>query len=113
MAARSSDCACTAVTESERPSCTVGGHLLTDAAGSNSYLCGMLRPLPFSTFREIVAFQLKAHVYCSRCYALRRIDPSASHVRNRCFAGTRFHCTEYRMLKAAIANYKVGKRPTD
>jgi hypothetical protein len=39
----------------------------------------MLRPLPFTTFREITALQLEAHVYCSRCYALRRIDPSADH----------------------------------
>jgi Putative antitoxin of bacterial toxin-antitoxin system, YdaS/YdaT len=52
----------------------------------------MLRPLPFTTFAEIAALQLEAHVYCSRCYALRRIDPSANHVRDRCFAGTRFGC---------------------
>jgi hypothetical protein len=50
----------------------------------------MLRPLPFTTFREIAALQLEAHVYCSRCYALRQIDPSADQVRDRCFAGTRF-----------------------
>src|SRR5215831_5516855 len=52
----------------------------------------MLRPLPFTTFAEIAALQLEAHVYCSRCYALRQIDPSADHVRDRCFAGTRFRC---------------------
>jgi hypothetical protein len=52
----------------------------------------VLRPLPFTTFSEIAALQLEAHVYCSRCYPLRRIDPSASHVRDRCFAGTRFRC---------------------
>jgi hypothetical protein len=52
----------------------------------------MRRPLPFTTFTEIAALQLEAHVYCSRCYALRRIDPSADHVRDRSFAGTRFRC---------------------
>src|SRR5215467_3395709 len=50
----------------------------------------MLRPLPFTTFSEIAALQLEAHVYCSRCYAMRRFDPSANDVRDRCFAGTRF-----------------------
>ena len=52
----------------------------------------MLRPLPFTTFSDIAALQLEAHVYCSRCYSLRRIDPSADHVRDRCFAGARFRC---------------------
>jgi hypothetical protein len=52
----------------------------------------MLRPLPFMTFRDIAVLNLEANVYCSRCYALRRVDPSADHVRDRCFAGTRFRC---------------------
>src|SRR5262245_20505436 len=52
----------------------------------------MLRRLPFRTFSGIAALHLEAHVYCPRCRASRGIDPSANHLYDRCFAGTRFRC---------------------
>jgi hypothetical protein len=57
---------------------------------------GKLHRLPFKTFGEIAALDLKATVYCSRCYEHRPIDPTAEHLRDRCFATTRFRCTEIR-----------------
>jgi hypothetical protein len=57
------------------------------------YLWRMLRPLPYTTFSEIVALQLEARVYCPRCRALRRrIDPSVDQLRDRVFAGARSRC---------------------
>jgi hypothetical protein len=55
----------------------------------------MLHPLPFTTFGEIAALGLKATVYCSACYEHRPIDP-AEHLRDRCFATTRFRCIKIR-----------------
>jgi hypothetical protein len=55
-----------------------------------------MHALPFTTFGEIAALGLKATVYCSRCYGHRPIDPAAEHLRDRCFATTRFRCTEIR-----------------
>jgi len=57
---------------------------------------GKLLPLPFTTFGEIAALGFKARIYCSRCYAHRPIDPIAEHLRDRCFATTRFRCTKIR-----------------
>ena len=57
---------------------------------------GRLLPLPFTTFGELEALGLKAAVYCSRCYEHRPIDPAADHLRDRCFATTRFRCTKIR-----------------
>ena len=61
---------------------------------------GKLYPLPFTTFGEIASlFDLKAtvHHHCSRCFqAHRPIDPAAEHLRDRCFATTRFRCCEVR-----------------
>ena len=57
---------------------------------------GKLLPLPFTTFGEIAALDLKATVYCSRCFQHRPIDPAAEHLRDRCFATTRFRCCEVR-----------------
>ena len=56
----------------------------------------MLRPLPFTTFGEIAALGLKAMVYCPGCYEHRPIDLDAEHLRDRCFATTRFRCTKIR-----------------
>ena len=61
---------------------------------------GKLHPLPFKTFSEIAALGFKARVYCSRCYAHRPIDPAAEHLRDRCFATTRFRCTKIRYAGA-------------
>jgi hypothetical protein len=57
---------------------------------------GKLLPLPFTTFGEIVALGLKARVYCARFYEHRPIDPAAEHLRDRCFATTRFRCIKIR-----------------
>jgi hypothetical protein len=51
---------------------------------------------PLTTFGEIAALGLNATVYCSRCYEHRPIDPAAEHLRDRCFATTRFRCTKIR-----------------
>jgi len=59
----------------------------------------MLHPLPFTTFGEIAALGLKATVYCSTCHEHRPIDPAAGHLRDRCFATTRFRCTEIRYTR--------------
>ena len=56
----------------------------------------MLHPLPFTTFGELAALGFKATVYCSSCYEHRPIDPAAEHLRDRCFAMTRFRCTKIR-----------------
>ena len=57
---------------------------------------GKLYPLPFTTFGESASLDLKATVYCSRCFQHRPIDPDAEHLRDRCFATTRFRCCEAR-----------------
>jgi hypothetical protein len=61
---------------------------------------GKLRPLPFKTFGEIAALGLKATVYCSACHEHRPIDLGAEHLRERCFATTRFRCTKIRYTGA-------------
>src|SRR5260370_3657056 len=60
----------------------------------------MLHPLPFTTFGEIAALGFRARVYCSRCYEHRSIDLAAEHLRDRCFATTRFRCTKIRYTAA-------------
>jgi hypothetical protein len=61
---------------------------------------GKLLPLPFVTFSEIAALGLKASIYCSGCYEHRPIDPTAEHLRDRCFARARFRCTKLRYTGA-------------
>lgn len=51
-----------------------------------------LHSLPFTTFASIVELGLEVHVYCSKCYTTRRIDPLAVSVRERQFVGARFAC---------------------
>ena len=60
----------------------------------------MLHPLPFTTFGQIAAFGFKAKVYCPGCYEHRSIDLAAEHLRDRCFATTRFRCTKIRYTGA-------------
>ena len=38
--------------------------------------------------------------YCSSCYNHRPIDATAAHLRDRCFATTRFRCTKIRYTGA-------------
>ena len=59
-----------------------------------------LVPLPLTTFGEIASLGLKATVYCSRCYEHRPIDPLAEHLRDRCFATTKFRCIKIRYTGA-------------
>jgi hypothetical protein len=63
---------------------------------------GTFLPLPFTTFSEIAALGFRARVYCSGCYDHRAIDPAADHLRDRCFATTRFRCTKIRYTEPAI-----------
>jgi hypothetical protein len=44
---------------------------------------GKLLPLPFATFGEMAALDLKATVYCSRCYQHRPIGPATEQLRDR------------------------------
>jgi hypothetical protein len=51
----------------------------------------MLHALPFTMFGEIAALGFKAKVDCPGCYEHRSI--ATEHVRDRCFATTRFRRT--------------------
>jgi hypothetical protein len=61
---------------------------------------GKLLPLPLTTFGEIAALGLRATAYCARCYEHSPIDLTAEHLRDRCFATTRFRCTKIRYTGA-------------
>jgi hypothetical protein len=53
----------------------------------------MLRELPFQTIGDIARHGLELHVYCSRCFATRRLDLELNTALNgRDFATTRFRC---------------------
>jgi hypothetical protein len=56
----------------------------------------MLHALPFTTFGEAAALGLDADVYCPSCFRACRLDSKADRLRDRCFAGTRFRCTNVR-----------------
>jgi hypothetical protein len=56
----------------------------------------MLHALPFATFGEAAALGLEADVYCPICFRTCRLDPAKDRLRNRCFARTRFRCTNVR-----------------
>lgn len=56
---------------------------------------------------------LGAHEYIGEAYLmLGRLQEAEQHLA-RLDSLCVFGCSEYRMLKAAIANYKAGKRPTN
>ena len=57
----------------------------------------MLHALPFATFGEAAALGLEAYVYCPTCYRTRQLDPTAGHLRHRCFATTRLRCANVRL----------------
>ena len=48
-----------------------------------AWALGMLHPLPFTTFAELLPLGLVGGVYCSRCYETRGIDDE--RLRDRCF----------------------------
>jgi hypothetical protein len=57
------------------------------------YIAAMLRALPFQTIGDIARHGLALHVYCSRCFATRRLDLEVNTaLHGRAFATTRFRC---------------------
>jgi tetratricopeptide (TPR) repeat protein len=61
----------------------------------------------------IDARHLGAHEYIGEAYLMLGRPAEAEQHLARLDSLCVFGCTEYRMLKAAIANYKAGKRPTN
>ena len=55
---------------------------------------------------------LGAHEYLGEAYLMLDRPAEADQMLARLDSFCVFGCTEYRMLKAAIANYKQGKKPT-
>ena len=56
---------------------------------------------------------LGAHEYIGEAYLMLNRPAEAQQHLARLDSLCVFGCTEYRMLKAAIANYNAGKRPTN
>ena len=56
---------------------------------------------------------LGAHEYIGEAYLMLDRPADAEQHLARLDSLCVFGCTEYRQLKAAIANYKAGKRPTN
>jgi tetratricopeptide (TPR) repeat protein len=56
---------------------------------------------------------LGAHEYVGEAYLMLDRLPEAEQHLARLDSLCVFGCTEYRQLKAAIANYKAGKKPTN
>jgi Flp pilus assembly protein TadD len=56
---------------------------------------------------------LGAHEYLGEAYLMLDRPAEADQMLARLDSFCVFGCTEYRMLKAAIANYKQGKKPTN
>ena len=53
----------------------------------------MLRELPFQTIGDIARHGLELHVYCSRCFATRRLDLEVNTaLHGRAIAMARFRC---------------------
>jgi hypothetical protein len=52
----------------------------------------MLHELPFRTIGDVARYGLELHVYCSGCYAKRRLDVDRTDLKGRCFAKARFRC---------------------
>ena len=61
----------------------------------------------------IDARHIGAHEYIGEAYLMLNRPADAEQHLARLDSLCVFGCTEYRMLKAAIANYKAGKRPTN
>jgi tetratricopeptide (TPR) repeat protein len=75
-----------------------------DANGSLQY---------YNTALGIDPKHIGAHEYVGEAYLqLGRLPEAEQHLA-RLDSICVFGCTEYRMLKAAVANYKVGKKPTN
>jgi Flp pilus assembly protein TadD len=61
----------------------------------------------------IDARHLGAHEYLGEAYLMLDMPADADKMLARLDSLCVFGCTEYRMLKAAIANYKQGRKPTN
>lgn len=61
----------------------------------------------------IDARHLGAHEYLGEAYLMLDRLPEAEQMLARLDSLCVFGCTEHRMLKAAIANYKQGRKPTN
>lgn len=61
----------------------------------------------------IDARHLGAHEYLGEAYLMLDRPAEADQMLARLDSLCVFGCTEYRMLKTAIANYKQGKKPTN
>jgi hypothetical protein len=61
----------------------------------------------------IDARHLGAHEYIGEAYLMLNRPADAQQHLARLDSLCVFGCTEYRMLKTAIANYNAGKRPTN
>ncbi len=61
----------------------------------------------------IDARHLGAHEYLGEAYLMLDRPAEAEQMLARLDSLCVFGCTEYRMLKTAIANYKQGKKPTN
>ena len=61
----------------------------------------------------IDARHLGAHEYLGEAYLMLDRPAEADQMLARLDSLCVFGCSEYRMLKAAVANYKAGKKPTN
>jgi tetratricopeptide (TPR) repeat protein len=67
----------------------------------------------YTTALQIDPKHLGAHEYIGEAYLMLDQPQQAEQHLARLDSLCVFGCTEYRMLKAAIANYKAGKKPTN
>jgi Flp pilus assembly protein TadD len=67
----------------------------------------------YTTALQIDPKHLGAHEYIGEAYLMLDKLPQAEQQLARLDQLCVFGCAEYRELKAAIANYKAGKRPTN
>jgi Putative Zn-dependent protease, contains TPR repeats len=67
----------------------------------------------YTTALQIDPKHLGAHEYIGEAYLILDQPQQAEQHLTRLDSLCVFGCTEYRMLKAAIANYKAGKKPTN
>jgi Flp pilus assembly protein TadD len=75
-----------------------------DANGSLRY---------YTTALQIDPKHLGAHEYIGEAYLMLDRPQEAEQHLARLDSLCLFGCTEYRMLKTAIANYKAGRKPTN
>jgi tetratricopeptide (TPR) repeat protein len=67
----------------------------------------------YTTALQIDPKHVGAHEYIGEAYLMLDRPQEAEQHLARLDSLCLFGCTEYRMLKAAVANYKVGRKPTN